>query len=77
MMRMAVKTFEINGNSDQGITLFHAVFDHGIEFLGADLWKFKDLINTIHFNLYWKLSIEANENPDRFQIHKDYLDFLD
>lgn len=67
-MRMAVKSFPIEMLDREPLHLFDAVFDEGLDFLGSDLLKVGDLINTLIHSTHETLVRRSQASPDRLDV---------
>ncbi len=73
LMRMAVAAHEHKFADGTSFNMFHSVYDEGVSLLGPELWKVRELINTLYDGIFEQLFSEAQQDPTLYNFKRDYL----
>lgn len=73
MMRIASRVSPVKLGDDFEFMLLQTAFDEGLTFIGAELWKLNELLHVVSGSLHTRLLMRAQEDPNSFNLDKDYL----
>jgi hypothetical protein len=73
MMRMVARTFPIDLKDGREFHALQTVFDEGLTFIGDKLRQLDELLHAAFAIVYRKLLEEAQEQPNDFNLVKDYI----